>query len=161
MDRPRPQLAERCDMCARELAEEHEHLLEPAERRLTCACGACAVLFSGQANERYRRVPRRVRVLADFRMTDGQWDALRLPINLAFFYYNTPQGRVIASYPSPAGATESLLSLESWADIQRENPVLASMLRKVWLQRLGAPNRSRRCACSCGLYWRRVTSSCS
>ena len=59
---------------------------------------------------RYRRVPRRVRFLPDFRLTDEAWDALQLPINLAFFLHSTPAGGVVALYPSPAGATESLVA---------------------------------------------------
>lgn len=114
-------------MCARELAGDHDHLLEPADRRLSCVCRACAVLFSGETGTRFRRVPKRVMMLADFRITDRQWDALRLPINLAFFFRSTPLGRVVAAYPSPAGATESMLSLETWEDIERENPILLEM----------------------------------
>ncbi len=30
-------------------------------------------------------------------------------------------------YPSPAGATESLLSFDTWEEIERENPVLLEM----------------------------------
>jgi len=119
--------AERCDLCGLELGEHHDHLMEPAARRLVCACGACAVLFSGQSGARYKRVPRRVRLLADFNLDDSQWDDLRLPINLAFFFHSTPQRRVVACYPSPAGATESLLPLEAWASIQEANPLLAEM----------------------------------
>jgi hypothetical protein len=119
--------AERCDLCGQEVAEHHDHLMEPAARRLVCACGACAVLFSGQSGTRYKRVPRRIRLLTDFALTDSQWDDLRLPINLAFFFFSTPQSRMIAAYPSPAGATESLLPLEAWVDIQTANPVLAEM----------------------------------
>ena len=50
-----------------------------------------------------------------------------VPINLAFFYYDSASARVIAMYPSPAGATESLLSLESWQEIRDENPSLQTM----------------------------------
>ena len=39
---------ERCELCDAELAPEHAHLLEPATRRLACACEACALLFDGQ-----------------------------------------------------------------------------------------------------------------
>jgi hypothetical protein len=123
----RPRVSEHCDLCGRELPEEHEHVMDPGERRVVCSCGPCAVLFSATSGAGRRRVPRRVRVLADFRLTDAQWDALGLPINLAFFVHSSPQGRVIACYPSPAGATESLLSLESWEDILRENPVVGTM----------------------------------
>jgi hypothetical protein len=114
-------------MCSRELPPEHEHLVEPVNRKLICACGACAILFEGQAGTKYKRVPRRVLFLRDFRMTDAQWDGLMVPIEMAFFFRSTPHGRVIALYPSPAGPTESLLSLETWGDIEQANAVLAGM----------------------------------
>lgn len=60
-------------------------------------------------------------------MTDIQWDQLRMPINMAFFFRSTPQERVMALYPSPAGPTESLLSLETWNEVEIDNPVLLEM----------------------------------
>src|ERR1700677_5256548 len=63
---------ERCEMCSRELAPEHEHLVEPASRKLICACEACAILLDGQSGTKYKRVPRRVQLLADFQLTDAQ-----------------------------------------------------------------------------------------
>ena len=45
----RPSAVETCEMCSKELAATHQHLLEPAVRKLICACDACAILFSGQA----------------------------------------------------------------------------------------------------------------
>ena len=60
-------------------------------------------------------------------MSDGQWESLHLPINLAFFFYSTPAERVVALYPSPAGAVESLLPLEAWGELSGANPVLAVM----------------------------------
>jgi hypothetical protein len=101
--------------------------MEPDVRRLLCACGACAVLFSGRSDARYKRVPRQTRLLDDFHLTDAQWDGLRLPINLAFFFYSSPQSKMIACYPSPAGATESLLPLDAWEEVETANPVLAGM----------------------------------
>src|ERR1700730_2809146 len=118
---------EGCEMCSRELAANHQHLVEPAKRTLICACDACAMLFEGQGGTKYKRVPRRVRFLRDFRLTDGQWDGLMVPIEMAFFFQSTPHGKVIALYPSPAGPTESLLSLETWGDIEQANPVLRDM----------------------------------
>jgi hypothetical protein len=115
---------ERCELCNAELAPEHSHLIEPASRRLACACEACALLFSGQVGGRYRRVPRRVRFFADFRLSDAAWDGLAIPIDLAFFVHSTPVDGIIALYPSPAGATESLVSPEAWEAIAAENPVL-------------------------------------
>jgi hypothetical protein len=104
---------ERCEMCSQALPPVHEHLVEPANRRLICACGACAILFEGQSGTKYKRVPRRVVFLKDFQMTDAQWDGLMVPIEMAFFFHSTPHGRMIALYPSPAGPTESLLTLDT------------------------------------------------
>ena len=118
---------ERCEMCNRELRTEHEHLMEPVNRKLVCACDACAILFEGQNGAKYKRVPRRVLFLRDFQLTDAQWEGLSLPIELVFFFKSTPQERVVALYPSPAGATESRLSLEMWADLESSNPVLGEM----------------------------------
>jgi hypothetical protein len=118
---------ERCEMCSRELAPEHQHLVEPANRKLICSCDACAILFDGRSGTKYKRVPRRVVFLRDFHLTDSQWDGLMVPIEMAFFYKSTPHGRVIALYPSPAGPTESLLSLETWEDIEQANLALREM----------------------------------
>jgi hypothetical protein len=114
-------------LCSHQLAADHPHLIEPANRKLVCACDACAILFSGPAGTRYRRVPRRIRLLANFQLTDAQWESLMIPINLAFFFNSTPAGHVVALYPSPAGPTESLLGLDSWEEIAQANPVLKEM----------------------------------
>jgi hypothetical protein len=119
--------AEHCEMCSRELPPEHEHLVEPANRKLICACMACAFLFEGHAGLKFKRVPRDVLFLKDFQLTDPQWDALMVPIDMAFFFHSSPHRKVIAFYPSPAGPTESLLSLDSWAELVEMNPVLDKM----------------------------------
>lgn len=120
-------VVERCEMCSAELGAEHQHLVEPLSRQMVCACEPCAILFSGEVEKKYKRVPRRIRALPDFRLTDGQWDSLMIPIQLAFFFHSTPDGRVLALYPSPAGPTESLLALDSWNEVVEDNPVLREM----------------------------------
>lgn len=119
--------AERCELCSTALSRQHAHLVELSAHRLLCACPACALLFDAGAHRRYKRVPRRVQFLQSFHMTDAQWDSLLLPINMAFFYSSSVQDRVAAFYPSPAGAVESLLSLEAWNDIVKENPAVRDM----------------------------------
>lgn len=114
-------------MCSIELGPDHPHLVEPATRRLVCACQACAILFSNGAETKYRRVPQTVRYLPDFQLTDAQWEGLMIPINMAFFFQSSEAGRVIVLYPSPAGATESLLDFQSWQEIVDSNPVLQTM----------------------------------
>jgi len=124
--RKRPS-AERCELCSADLPSEHQHLIDPAAHKLVCACDACAILFSSQSSSKFKRVPRRIRFLPQFRMTDAQWDALMVPIEMAFFFKSGAAGKVAAFYPSPAGATESLLSFEAWSDIEQENPMLREM----------------------------------
>ena len=55
-------------------------------------------------------MPDRYLAFADFRLSPGQWDALQIPVSVAFFFVNSTLDRVAAFYPSPAGATESLLA---------------------------------------------------
>jgi hypothetical protein len=124
--RPRPP-QERCELCGVVIPPEHHHLLELAARKLVCACEACAILFARDDTLRYRRVPRRVRLLDDLPLSDELWESLPVPINLAFFYYDGGAGRVVAMYPSPAGATESLLTMDSWIELSEASATLRGM----------------------------------
>jgi hypothetical protein len=137
--RPR-RLHERCELCGSVIPSEHQHLLELSNRRLVCACDACAILFSDKQTMRYRRVPRDGSLLADFQLSDAAWESFHVPINLAFFYHDSAAKRVIAMYPSPAGATESLLTMESWAELTDANPALLTMqsdVEALLINRLG------------------------
>ncbi len=60
-------------------------------------------------------------------MTDAEWNSLVIPINLAFFFHSSIEGRMVALYPSPAGAVESLLPLDSWTAIVAKNPALGHL----------------------------------
>jgi Family of unknown function (DUF5947) len=118
---------ERCELCSAELHSQHEHLVDIVTRQMVCACQACAILFSGKANTKYRRVPQRILSLSNFQMTEAQWESLLIPISMAFFFQSSAAGKVISLYPSPAGATESLLDFESWDEILQGNPILQDM----------------------------------
>lgn len=118
---------ERCELCSAELLETHSHLLERSNRQILCACEACALLFCDRADAHYLRIPRRILLLANFQITEMQWESLMIPINLAFFYFDSVAAKMTAMYPSPAGATESSLSLESWEEIRAQNPPLQAM----------------------------------
>lgn len=115
---------ERCELCSAQLAPRHQHLLELEKRQVTCACDACAVLFGGNARQRYRRIPRDVQRLSNFAMDDFEWESLLIPINLAYFVKLDETGKTVAQYPSPGGAMESSLDLEYWMSIVERNPVL-------------------------------------
>jgi Family of unknown function (DUF5947) len=121
--RPRT-VREWCGLCDAGLSDDHAHLVETATGRLTCACEACAILFSNQQAARYRRVPRDPRFLPDFELTDVAWEGFSIPINLAFFLRSTPAGRVVAFYPSPGGAVQSLVAPDAWDALVEANPIL-------------------------------------
>ena len=65
--------------------------------------------------------------MSDFDLDEALWESLRLPVEIAFFFHSTPAGRVVAFYPSPLGATESLLELAAWDELAARNPVLAEL----------------------------------
>jgi len=50
-----------------------------------------------------------------------------VPVDLAFFFFDTAAARTVAFYPSPMGATESQLSLDAWSRFAAANPALGSM----------------------------------
>jgi len=125
----RPPPGERCDFCAMLLPPDHGHLIELAARRILCSCRPCYIVFepTGAAQGRYRPIPTRYEELRGFALDDAQWDALAIPIGLAFFFYNSLEKKMFAFYPSPAGATESLLPLDTWDEIAAANSLLASL----------------------------------
>jgi hypothetical protein len=106
---------ERCELCSKPVPDEHPHLVDPAERRMLCACQACGMLFV-EPGRKFRRVPDRYLRDPDFVLSDTTWEELQIPVGMAFFLHNSAQDQMIACYPSPAGATESELTLDSWSE---------------------------------------------
>jgi Family of unknown function (DUF5947) len=124
---------EHCDLCSEPIPPEHRHLLEVSTRDMMCVCRPCSILFDREAASegRYRLIPDRHLFLEDFEMSDVQWESLRIPVDMAFFFYSTPAERVVAFYPSPMGPTESLLKLGAWKELEDSNPVLKEMEQDV------------------------------
>jgi hypothetical protein len=120
---------ERCDLCATPIPDEHAHVVNVESRNLLCTCRACYLLFTseGAAQGKFRAVPDRYLYAPSFAFGDAQWDALEIPVRIAFFFFNSLLGRVVAFYPSPAGATESQLPLEAWREVVQANPVLETL----------------------------------
>jgi hypothetical protein len=122
-----PSVQEHCELCNLVIPPGHRHLLEVSQRRVVCSCDGCALRFQLVIGGRFKLIPRDAHALPGFQLTDAQWESLALPINLAFLFHHTPANKMMALYPSPAGATESLLPLEAWNSLLSENPVLAQM----------------------------------
>ena len=120
---------ERCELCGEPIPADHRHLLDLERQRLLCGCRACALLFDqGAAGRgRYRLVPERVLYLARFDLDDAGWSELGIPVELAFLFRSSRAGRVLAVYPGPLGATESLLALPAWTALEARNPVLGRL----------------------------------
>jgi hypothetical protein len=123
--RRQPQ-SEQCEFCNSILYSSHRHLLEIETRRVVCVCDPCALRFENVVG-RWKLIPRDPIALPQFNLTEAEWEGFALPINLAFFFQSTAANKVIAMYPSPAGATESLLSLGTWDALVAANPILKRM----------------------------------
>jgi len=113
-----------CSLCGRRLDDasaEHRHAVDTDQHTLECICRACWFLLepdpharSGRTGARYRAVPDRVLRDIAFELDTEVWAALEIPVSTAFFVHDSHADRVVALYPSPAGATESLLPLAAW-----------------------------------------------
>ena len=130
--RPRAENEERCELCGEPLASTdgvdrgHAHLIDPHSRSIACACTACALLFTSPGG-RYRTVPDRVCHDPRAPLTSAEWAELQIPVAIAFFFVNSALGRVVASYPSPAGATECELDLAAWDRLAQAHPLLRAL----------------------------------
>jgi len=115
---PQP-AGERCEMCSEAIADEHQHVVNLEGRQLMCVCRGCYLLFTDtEAELRFRAIPDRYLAFPDFALDRRAWEALQIPVGLAFFFHNSTLDRTVAFYPGPAGATESELDLQAWNDIR-------------------------------------------
>ena len=147
LDRGPEDDAERCEMCREVLGERHGHVVDLEKRSLACTCRACYLLFthSGAAGGRYRSVPERVCYDPDRPLTDEDWNELQIPVAMAFFFYNSALGRVVAGYPSPGGVTECELDLAAWDRLAAAYPLLGALapdVEAVFVNRTGDGNET-------------------
>ncbi|MFE7183173.1 DUF5947 family protein [Streptomyces erythrochromogenes] len=125
---PRPPRPETCELCGVAVPPDgHRHLVETEKRTLVCACTACSLLFDrpGARTGRYRTVPDRYLTDPDHRLDAGVWERLQIPVGVAFFFRNAALDRLVALYPSPAGATESELDPQTWQQVLDGGPLAA------------------------------------
>jgi Family of unknown function (DUF5947) len=133
-------MTERCDLCGTSLPDDHRHLLQTEERRILCVCEPCRAMRSGEPG--LRPTGSRMTYLEGFELADDLWAKFQIPIGLAWFFRSESAGRVVALYPSPAGATECELYLEAWEELVAANPVLASLesdVEALIVNRLSSP----------------------
>jgi hypothetical protein len=112
---------EQCELCGSPIPAEHRHVLELATRDVKCACTPCSLLF--ERTEKLRLIPTDVYGADDVEL---DWEALRLPVDIAFFFR---AGEWKAYYPSPMGPTECLLPVSLGLDL--EDDVEALLVNRV------------------------------
>lgn len=131
LEPPAPEAAagERCEMCNEPIPEEHSHVVNIESRALMCTCRPCYLLFTkrGAAAGKFVSVPDRYLHDPDFALTDAQWEQLQIPVRMAFFFLNSTLDKTVTFYPSPAGATESLLPMDTWGEVMAANPLFSSL----------------------------------
>jgi hypothetical protein len=126
---PPPAPGERCELCNEAIVEEHPHVVNLESRALMCACRPCYLLFTdrGSGAGKFAAVPERYLFDPDFTVSDAQWDEFQIPVKMAFFFVNSVLDQTVAFYPSPAGATESLLPADTWGSMMAANPLFATL----------------------------------
>ncbi|BCJ77165.1 hypothetical protein CS0771_67090 [Catellatospora sp. IY07-71] len=122
---------ERCELCAVPIPAEHDHLVDVTGRSLPCACQACYLLFvpgpDMAPGRRFAAVPREYVALPGFPLSATDWAALDVPVRLVFVFVNSVLGHPVALYPSPAGAAESQLPPQVWAQLLARHPYTAAL----------------------------------
>jgi len=128
-EQAKPQPGERCELCAALIPDDHGHVVDLESRALMCTCRPCYLVFEpqGAGGSRFRAVPNRYMSFPELSVSTSQWDALQIPVGVAFFFMNSTTGQLAAFYPGPAGATESLLPLDAWQELVADNPGLDTL----------------------------------
>ncbi len=152
---PRAPVAQRCELCGTPCGPEgtvaspgHGHVVDLEHRSIRCVCRPCYLLFTqrGAAGGRYQAVPERFVHVPSPELTPVRWDAVQIPVRIAFLFRSSGTAEDadaeewVAFYPSPAGATQSLLELDSWGDVVAANPVFVTAepdVEAVLVQRTG------------------------
>ena len=130
--KPKPRPGERCELCAKDISDEHSHVVSLQTRGLMCSCRPCYLLFlPGSTNQNYKSVPDRCVALPEGAIGRADWEGLQIPVGVAFFFFSTTTGEVHGFYPGPAGATESLLPLDMWDRLREADPLVATLASDV------------------------------
>ncbi|MGH7073394.1 MAG: DUF5947 family protein [Stellaceae bacterium] len=119
---------ERCELCRASLPATHAHLLELNSGELRCACSQCLKAFDGD-NPEFRAVAPRKEKLGSLHLSDAEWDAFQIPIDLAFLVRGERGLRAL--YPGPAGIVQSAGAAPGWNDLVSINDVLRDLKPEV------------------------------
>jgi hypothetical protein len=121
----------RCEVCGDAIGPAHRHVVDRTDRRLLCACTACVLAFDGEQPARFRAVPDRRYAEAIELFGDADFEALGIPVGLAFFFRSSSLGRWVAAFPGIAGATEAELPEDAWAALEARSERVRAMVSDV------------------------------
>jgi hypothetical protein len=118
-----------CDLCGHELARGHRRLIDLATNLVLAACAGCehSVVPDGRKSLRYQVVSDRYVRLPRGVIKSGRWDALRIPVALAFLVHRSLHDEYVAYYPSPNGPLVEELTRDQWADMMGGEHLLESL----------------------------------
>jgi hypothetical protein len=108
-----------CELCATDLPDAHDHVVD-GDGRIRCVCTTCQRVD-------WRRIsPRVERVGAP---SNGVWMALGVPVGVAFIARTSPRDggdpTPVIRYPSPAGLAQGDPSDQAWQALCAEVPEAA------------------------------------
>ena len=88
-----------------------------------CVCRGCYLLFTdSRAQLRYRAVPDRYLSFPEFALDRRAWEALQIPVGLAFFFRNSALDRTVAFYPDRPARPNPSWTCEAWDAISAADP---------------------------------------
>ena len=138
---PQPR-RERCELCGEQIADAHGHVVD-LEHRSLCAPAAAATSCSpptAPVGRSSAPCPTATVAFPDVRLTPAQWDALQIPVSVAFFFVNSvarPGRRLL---PEPGGRHRVAAAARRVGRRRRGQPGA----RRRWPRRRGVPRARRR-----------------
>lgn len=148
-----PQPDDCCELCGIALPARHAHLVDPAAHRMLCACTACALLFDHPDARRFKRVPADAAMLPADTLSDADWTAFGVPVDIAFFLESSADRRIVGFYPGAVGTAESEIDAAHWQRLRDANPALAAIAPDVEALLVNRLHGAREC-------WRMPVDRC-
>ena len=110
-------------MCAEAIADEHQHVVNVEGRQLMCVCRGCYLLFTDTARAAaLSGRPRPLPGFPDFALDRRQWEALQIPVGLAFFFRTRRWTGRWRSIPGPPAPPNPNWTSTAWNDIAAADP---------------------------------------
>jgi hypothetical protein len=115
---------EKCDFCGKSVSK-HRNMIKVSEMRFMRACEMCSFIQSVRGD--YKLIPTQIKFLKDFYISEELRMEFIIPVNIAFFVFNSSRNSIVASYPAPSGAIELNLKMETWKKLETINSTIKDL----------------------------------